>query len=63
MWKVRTIIAPVLIGTLRTIKKGLDQNLQLLPCHPSALEPQKIPLMSTAHKIFNVLGYIILICC
>jgi len=43
---VRTKIAPVLTGALRTIKKGLDQNLQLLPAHPLATELQKVTLMS-----------------
>jgi hypothetical protein len=42
MWKMRTKIVPVIIGALRTNKKGLDQNLQLLPGHPSAMELQKI---------------------
>jgi hypothetical protein len=41
MWKVRTKIVPVIIGALGTIKKG-DQNLQMLPCHLSAIELQKI---------------------
>jgi len=40
MWKVRMKIAPVIIAALGTIKKGLDQNLQLLPGHPSAKELQ-----------------------
>jgi hypothetical protein len=38
MWKVRTNTASVIIGALGTIRKGLDQNLQLLPGHPSAKE-------------------------
>jgi hypothetical protein len=42
MWKVRAKIVPVIIGTLGTIKKGLDKNLQVLPGHPSAIELQKI---------------------
>jgi hypothetical protein len=50
MWKVRTKIVPVIIAALGTIKKGLDQNLQLLPGHPWATEPQ-VTLMSTAHSI------------
>ena len=49
MWKVRTKIVPVIIGALGKIKKGLDQNLQLLQGHLSAIELQKIALMSTAH--------------
>ena len=50
MWKVWTKIVPVIIGALGTNKKGLDQNLQLLPGHPSAIELQKITLMSV-HKV------------
>jgi len=56
MWNVRTKIVPVIIVALGTIKKGSDQNLQLLPGHPSAIELQKIALMSTAHIICEVLG-------
>jgi len=51
MWKVRTEIVPVVIGALGTIEKGLDQNLQFLPGHPSATELWKIALMSTAHSV------------
>jgi len=54
--KVRTKIVPVITGALGTIKKGLDQNIQLLPGHPSAIELQKVTLMSTAHIICKVLG-------
>ena len=38
------------------IRKNEDQNLQLLPGHPSATELQKITIMNTAHIIFKVLG-------
>jgi len=31
IWMVRTKIVPVIIGALETIKKGLYQNLQMLP--------------------------------
>jgi hypothetical protein len=34
--KIKTNIVPVIIGTLGMIKKGLYQNLQLLPGCPSA---------------------------
>jgi hypothetical protein len=56
MWKVRTKIVLVITGTLGTIKKGLDQNLHLLPGHQSAIEIQKIALMSTTNIILKVLG-------
>jgi hypothetical protein len=50
-WKVRTKNVPVIIEALGTIKRELDQNLQLLPAHLSATELQKITLMSTTHSI------------
>ena len=49
-------VVPVIIGALRTIKTGLDQNLQLRPGQPSATELQKITLMSTARVIRKLLG-------
>jgi len=51
MGKWRTKIVPVILGALGTIKKGLDQNLQLLPGHLSATVLQNITLISTAHSI------------
>ena len=56
MWKVRTKIVPIVTGVLGTIKKRLNQNLQLFPGHPWVLELQKITPMSTAHVILKVLG-------
>jgi hypothetical protein len=41
----------ILIRALGTITKGLYQNLQLLPVDRSAIELQKVTLMSTAHSI------------
>jgi hypothetical protein len=63
MWKVRSKIVPAIIRALGTIKKGLDQNLLLLPGQPSATELTEDTLMSTAHSVREVLGYIALICC
>jgi len=56
MWKVSIKIVPVIIGALGTIKKGLDQNLQVLPGHPSVTGLQKIIPKSTAHIIHEVLA-------
>jgi len=56
MWKVRIKTVPVIIGALGTIKKGLDQNLHVLPGHPSTTGLQKITPKSTAHIIHKVLG-------
>jgi len=48
---VRTTTVPVKIGPSERVKKPLDQNLQLLPGHPTFLELQKVTPMSTAHSI------------
>jgi len=45
----------VIIGALGAIKKGLDENVHLLPGHLSATELQKITQMSTVHIIHEVL--------
>jgi hypothetical protein len=52
MWKVGTKIVPIITGALGTIKKGLDQKLQLLLGHLLDTELQKITLRSTAHIIW-----------
>ena len=62
MWKVRTKIVPVIIGALGTIRRGLDQNLRLIPGNRSALEQQKVTLMSPAQDIVKCWGGDISIC-
>jgi hypothetical protein len=56
VWKIRTKIVPVVIAALGTIKKGLNQDHQLLPSQLPTTELQKITLISTAHIIHKVLG-------
>ena len=51
MWKLREKLVPGIIGALGTVKKGLDQNIQLLTAHRSATELQKITLIIAAHSI------------
>jgi len=63
MWKVMTKIVPLIIGVLGTIKKALDQNLQLFPGDWLAIELRMITLMSTTHRNCRVLGEIALISC
>ena len=53
--KVGTKILPIIIGASGTIMKGSDQNLRLLLGHQSAIELQKVTLMSIAHRICKVL--------
>jgi hypothetical protein len=56
MWDMRTKMIPFITEALRTITKGLDQNLQLLPGHLSAIQLQKVTLKSTAQCVHKVLG-------
>jgi len=44
--RMTTKIVPIIIGALGTNQEGLNQNLQLLPGHPSAKELQKITLIA-----------------
>ena len=55
MFKVRTEILPVIIGALGTIKRELNQNLELLAGHRSSVKVQTT-MMSTAHIICKELG-------
>ena len=54
---------PVTIGASGTVKKGLDQNLQLLPGHRSAIVLQKVTLMNTAYSVCKCRGEIAVIAC
>ena len=56
VWKLRGKFVLLITGALGTIKKGLDENVHLLPDHPLATELQKITLMSTVHIIRKLLG-------
>ena len=42
MWKARSKTVSLVIAELGTIKKGLEQNLQLSPGHPLAIELRRI---------------------
>jgi hypothetical protein len=49
--EVEDKIVSDITGALGTVKKGLGQNLQLLPGQPLAVVLQKITLKSTAHGV------------
>jgi hypothetical protein len=56
MCKVRTKIVPVVPEALGTIKKRLDENVQFLPGHLSAIELQKITRYNKHSTSFVLLG-------
>ena len=55
MWKLRTKIVSDIIGALGTIKKVLDQNVQLLPGHLSATELWTHLMHTAGVNCFNFL--------
>ena len=56
MWKMKTIIIPVVIGALGDIKKGMRSNIEKIPGKISLEEFQKITLLGTAHILRKVLS-------
>ena len=56
MWNVKTRVIPVVIGTLGTVRKGIQDSLMIIPGKPNVSEIQKIALMGTAHILRRVLG-------
>ena len=56
MWKMKTIIIPVVIGALGVIKKGMRSNIEKIPPKISLEELQKITLLGTAHILRKVLS-------
>ena len=62
MWKLRTKIVPVTIGTLETIKKELDQKLQLLPGYavsPRVSKLRTVTLLSIRIQIRVMQGTVL----
>jgi hypothetical protein len=55
-WKLGTKTVAVITGILATFREGLDHSLQVLSGPLSAIEPQKVILMSTAHSIGKCWG-------
>ena len=49
MWKMKTKTIPVIVGTLRMIKKGTKKYVNEIPRNLLVAEIQKIVLSSTAY--------------
>ena len=56
IWKLKTKIIPVVIGTLGMIKKGTQNSINQIPGKPSLKEMQKIVFTSIAHILRKVLS-------
>ena len=56
MWGMRTETVPVIVGALRLIREGMDQNLGQIPRASNINELQKIILLGTTHKLRRFLS-------
>ena len=56
MWGMSTETVPVVIGTLRVIKKGLEEQTGKIPGTINISELQNIMLLGTAHILRRVLS-------
>ena len=56
MWEMRTETVPVIVGVLRLIREGMDQNLGQIPRANNINELQKIILLGTTHILRRFLS-------
>jgi hypothetical protein len=56
MWKTNTIVIPVVVGALGTMKNGFQKYTEQLPGNAHPEQIQKIALLGTAHIIRKVLS-------
>ena len=56
MWHLKTIVIPVVIGTLGMIKRKSEDHIKHIPGNPCLQELQKIVLNWTVHFMRRVLS-------
>ena len=56
MWLMKTIVLPVVIGALGTVKKGMVENIEKVSKSASVTEIQKICMLGSARIFRKVLG-------
>ena len=56
MWGMRTETVPIIVGALRLIREGMDQNLGKIPGASNINDLQKIILLGTAHILRRFLS-------
>ena len=55
MWKMKTVVIPVVIGALGLIKRDVNKYVERIPGNVSLNEIQKIALMGTAHILRKIM--------
>ena len=56
MWGMRTETVPIIVGALRLIREGMDQNLGKIPGASNINDLQKIIILGTAHILRRFLS-------
>ena len=56
MWHMKTIVIPVVVGTLGSVKKGMVENIKKVPEKATVTEIQKICMLGSARILRKVLS-------
>ena len=56
MWQMKTIVVPVIVGALGTVKKGMVENIEKVAKSASVTEIQKICMLGSARILKKVLS-------
>ena len=56
MWYMKTIVIPVVVGALGTVKKGMVENIEKVSKSANATEIQKICMLGSARILRKVLS-------
>ena len=56
MWHMKTIMIPVVVGALGTVKKGMIENIEKVSNRANVTEIQKICMLGSARILRKVLS-------
>ena len=56
MWHMKTVVIPVVVGALGTVKKGMVENIKKVPERATMKEIQKICMLGSARILRKVLS-------
>ena len=56
MWQMKTIVIPVVVGALGTVKKGMIENIEKVSKIANVTEIQKICMLGSARILRKVLS-------
>ena len=56
MWHMKTVVIPVIVGALGTVKKGMVENIKKVSERATMTEMQKICMLGSARILRKVLS-------